>query len=307
MDKYLDYAIGRNLSNRMPLFVKPDKKVSLNDTMWAMRTHFESTWFDNRGEIRPDVGAGAENSPYRWRPLVWKFEGKSYVNERTVGTQQTAWNFVAQMRSNLPNEIGGLFWFAPDDSSTAIRTPVYASATRIPSSYADPVGQTPEHAVPYGVKADILTPSLNSAFWIYNLVANMCYYRYKYAFPTVTSKIIEYEKNLFASVDDMDKKALSMVKTDKVATIEMLTSFGETTGDQLVRDWLQFRDGFINREPTIKKCEGDEKAGCTFRTVSNSEETGYEEEWYGRIVKENAAKYEIPEKHKMNNRKLKFV
>jgi dipeptidase len=90
MDPYLDYAQGTNLTNRMPLFVKAAKKLSVNDTMWNMRTHFENTWFDNEGVVRADVGAGPGNSPYRWRPLTWKIDGDTYVNERTIGVQQVS-------------------------------------------------------------------------------------------------------------------------------------------------------------------------------------------------------------------------
>lgn len=134
------------------------------------RTHFEGTWFDNRGlpGSQPNVGAGAFNSPYRWRPLEWKYvvlvlfetlpmhasighrcdpsndgyracryNNDSYVNERTVGVQQTAWSFVAQMRSHLPDPIGGLFWFGVDDTAHSVHTPIYCASTSVPASFAD--------------------------------------------------------------------------------------------------------------------------------------------------------------------------
>merc|ERR1712072_905340 len=103
--------------------------------MNLMRTHFEGTWFDTTGTLRSDVGAGPGNSAYRWRPLLWESDGKKYVNERTVGVQQTAWAYVAQSRSWLPAPIRALFWFAPDDSATAVRIPLYGGATKIPPSF----------------------------------------------------------------------------------------------------------------------------------------------------------------------------
>ncbi len=118
---------------------------------------------------------GLGNSAYRWRPLAWKFGNNTYINERTVGTQQTAWAFVAQSRDWLPAPISALLWFAPDDSATALRIPIYGGATRIPPSFGDPVGQEPGAGVSYGNRADAFNMDLDSAFWVWNLVANMAY------------------------------------------------------------------------------------------------------------------------------------
>ena len=157
MAQHLDYAQGYNLSNPMPLFVKPTKKMAVNDTMWSMRTHFEGTWFDTTGLLRADVGAGPGHSAYRARPLTWKSSGKSYVNERTVSVQQTGWNFVSQGRPHMPPPLSSLFWWAlavqctqsakpisvllsrcsvhcfrwaPDESGTALRVPLVPRARR---------------------------------------------------------------------------------------------------------------------------------------------------------------------------------
>lgn len=149
----------------MPLTVPLEHKLSRNDTMELMRGQFEATWFDPRR----DVGAGPGRSPYRRRPIMWSVgeEGGAhkYVNERTVGVQQTGWAFVGQSRGWLPPPLRGLLWWAPDDSATAVRAPLYGSMSRIPPSFGDVVGPAPGAGVSYGSTADALTMSLDSAFW----------------------------------------------------------------------------------------------------------------------------------------------
>jgi dipeptidase len=141
VESHLDFAQGRNLANSMPLFVPVSKKLNIDDVMQVMRTHFEGSWFDNRGVTRPDIGAGPGHSPYRFRPLVWTApNGKNYLNERTVGTQQSGWAFVAASRGWLPEPIRAVSWFAPDDSATSPRIPTYGCMTRIPASFGSLVG-----------------------------------------------------------------------------------------------------------------------------------------------------------------------
>lgn len=304
--QYLDYAKGYNASNRMPLFAKVAKPFTVEDTMNHMRTHFEGTWFDNQGVLRKDVGAGSGNSAYRWRPLEWKSKNKSFVNERTVGVQQTAWTFVAETRVAKPMPLRGLFWFCPDDSSTAVRAPFYTSITKIPASFGDPYGQMPAAAVSYGAKADAYKMSLDSAFWVWNLVANIAYGdRYKDAMPLIQAKIKEVQESLFQKVEEMDKKAEAMLKEDPKGTIEMLTNFSVDTGDALTKEWLEFwmflfsrlRDGFLNMPAPIPQCKEGQKENCTFRYVPESEQAGYTDAWYERIVGDsnNAEHYAVHE------------
>ena len=179
MAQHLDYAQGYNLTNPMPLFVKPMEKLSVNDTMWSMRTHFEGTWFDTTGLLRPDVGAGPGHSAYRARPLEWKSGGKSYVNERTVSVQQTGWNFVSQGRPHMPPPLASLFWWAPDESGTALRVPLYGGATRVPLGFADPVGQEPAGAVKGAPVADagkmsLVCPCFPGSMWACMLLLLLC-------------------------------------------------------------------------------------------------------------------------------------
>jgi len=131
--QYLDYAQGRNLTNRMPLWIKPDRKISLNDTFSLMRDHFEGTWL----EFNSDVGAEAFQLPYRWRPMTWSVGGAEYVHERATSTQQTGFSFVSQLRSNFPSPIGGIIWFGVDDSALTLHVPMYCGMKSIPFSFSE--------------------------------------------------------------------------------------------------------------------------------------------------------------------------
>lgn len=305
MAGYLDYAQGYNLTNRMPLFIKVPAQLTVNDTMFLMRTHFENTWFDNEGVQRADVGAQSGNSPYRWRPLEWKFEGKAFVNERTVGVQQTAWTFLAQTRSWLPGPISGINWFAPDDSSTAVRAPFYSSITKISAAFGGRDGQEPAAGVSYAVDADAYHMSMDSAFWVYQLVANLAYgERYRDAYPLIQDKINELQGTFFKETAEVDAKATKLYATDPAAAVAYLTNYSVTTADQLVVDWRnfwmflfsRFRDGFTTVLSDTPRCTPGQKKGCTSRLVPDCQETGYSAEWYARVLAEgqNAEHYAAP-------------
>lgn len=306
---YLDYAKGYNLTHRMPLFAKVVKKLHVNDTMNFMRTHFEGTWFDTTGTLREDVGAGPGNSAYRWRPLVWESEGKKFVNERPVGVQQTAWAYVAQSRSWLPAPIRALFWFAPDDSATAVRIPLYGGATKIPPSFGDRIGQQPGAGVDYAVDGDAYTMSMDSAFWVWNLVANLAYgERYDVVMPMVQQKIHFYQDRFFEATAQIDKQAEELFKKNSSQeAIELITRFGVERGEQMTKDWRNFwmylfahvRDGFTFNAPLKKQCIGKQRVGCTSRVLPDGIESGYSEAWYKRIVAdgENKEHYSVPDAH----------
>eukprot|EP00931_Biecheleriopsis_adriatica_P073435 TRINITY_DN47718_c0_g1_i1.p1 TRINITY_DN47718_c0_g1~~TRINITY_DN47718_c0_g1_i1.p1 ORF type:complete len:621 (+),score=95.31 TRINITY_DN47718_c0_g1_i1:211-1863(+) len=307
--EYLDYAQGYNLTHRMPLFAKVAKKLHVNDTMNLMRTHFEDTWFDPTGTSRADVGAGPGNSAYRWRPLEWESGGQKYINERTVGTQQTAWAFVAQSRSWLSAPIRALFWFAPDDSSTAVRIPLYGGATRIPASFGDRVGQEPGAGVDYAVEADAFTMSMDSAFWVWNLVANMAYgERYADVMPIVQKQIHFHQNKFFAATAKIDAQAEALLKDNATsAAVELVTNFGVATGEQMTKDWrdfwmylfVRFRDGFTVTKPAKPQCTGAQRKDCTSRLIPKTSETGYSDKWYSRIAADgdNSAHYRVPGEH----------
>ena len=156
-DEFLPYIQGAT-AEPMPLYLRPNKKLTLQDVQNMMRDHYEGTALD----ITQDVGAGAYHTPYRLSPLSFEVDGQQYFNERPISTQQSAWVFVSQLRSDLPDAVGGVFWFGCDDANMTVYTPVYCCTDVVPACYQEGIDG-----------ANDVTFSFNSAFWVMNWVANM--------------------------------------------------------------------------------------------------------------------------------------
>ena len=160
-EEFLPYIEGKT-DQPMPLYLKANRKISVQDVKNAMRDHYEGTPLD----ISKDFGAGPYHTPYRLSPLSFKVNDQEYFNERPISTQQSGFVFVSQMRSSMPDAIGGVLWFGTDDANMTVFTPVYCCTDKVPVCYSRVDG------------ADYITFSWNSSFWIFNWVANMVYPRY---------------------------------------------------------------------------------------------------------------------------------
>lgn len=276
MQKYEDYALGENLKNRMPLWIKPEKKVSLEQVMDMMRDHYEGTALD----MTKDVGAGAYKVPYRWRPLTWEVEGKEYFNERAIATQQTGFVFVAQSRKGLPSEIGGILWWGVDDAATTVFNPIYCGSTRPPETVK--VGN-----------GNLMQWSDNSAFWAFNQVSNYAYTRYSAMYPEIRKVQKELEHGFMAQVPVIDKLALAMYKKDPKAAREFITDYSVRTTDNTTYRWkelyqylfMRYMDGNI-KEP---------KAGQRDPAMK---QPGYSPEFYKNIVKDAGDRLKSKEEKK---------
>ncbi|MGP1362690.1 MAG: dipeptidase [Bacteroides sp.] len=239
MASYIDYAKGWNLNHRMPLWIKPDRKLAVEDVMDAMRDHLEGTELD----MTKDFGAGSHGLPYRWRPMTWKYEGKPYVHERATATQQTGFVFVAQSRSWLPNPIGGILWFGVDDAASTVFTPMYSSMTKIP------------HAFEKG-NGSLLKYSRTSAFWLFNKVTNFCYLRYDLMHSDLRKVQCELENSFVASVSEEDKKALELLKSDPSKAVASLTDYSNRMAATTMERWenlfefllMKYIDGNVKQE-----------------------------------------------------------
>lgn len=273
MEQYLDYALGQNLNNRMPLWIRPKRQVSAADMMAFMRDTFEGTPLD----MTQDVGAGPFAKPYRWRPLTWTVDDRQYFNERAVATQQTAFVFVTQSRSWLPDPIGGLLWFGVDDAKSTVFVPMYAGITCAPRPYAAGNG-------------DMMTWSDDAAFWVFNQVAHLAYTRYRDVIADVRVVQQELETRFLEQIPTVDQAAAELYQTSPVRAAEYLTEHSATQGAETVRRWRE-----LYRHLFIKYMDGNVKAPDPPQRNPKVSWPGYGEDWYRRIVRETGEHFKVQE------------
>jgi len=226
-DKYISYIRGESLE-RMPLYIKPDKKLSVHDVMNLMRDHYEGTELD----MTKGIAAGPYKMPYRWRPLVWEYEGEMYFNERPISTPQTGFSFVSQARSFMPREVGGVLWFGVDDTYFTVYTPMYASMTKVPYNFSHGVGSFSEF-------------SWDSAFWVFNFVSNFSYPIYSVVINEVQKVQNELEGKFLAQQESIESTALSLLKNSKGEAIEYLTNHSLKSAEITFTSWKKLGEDLI--------------------------------------------------------------
>jgi dipeptidase len=261
----MDYVKGVEGAEPMPLWIKPDDKLSVHDVMELMRDHFQGTEWD----MTKDIGAGPFGLPYRWRPLVWEVDGVEYCNERAISTQQTGFSFVSQSRSWLPNPIGGVLWFGVDDTYSTVYTPMYCNITEIPSSFKEGNG-------------GMLDFTWNSAFWVFNFVSNFTYLRYNMMIEDVQKVQRALELGFITEQEAIDKLALEMYEEDPEKAIAYLTDYSVKQGEYTVHRWKQLGEQLL-----VKYIDGNVKV--------NGELTqpGYSEEWYRKVIETTDDHFEM--------------
>ena len=240
MDRYLPYLEGKKGAEIMPLYVKPDKLVSVRDMQNMMRDHFEGTPYD----MTQDPGAkNYFNVPYRYRPMEFKVDSVTYSHERAIATQQTGFVFCTQMRSWLPDAIGGIIWFGVDDANTAVFVPMYCCINEVPDSYREG-------------KGDLYTFDFDAAFWVNNLIANQCYHRYSQMIPDVRRVQQGIEDVFQAQQPQVEAKAAAIYKNNPADAIEFLTNYSVNSAQDATHKYqdlakylfVKFLDGNIKKE-----------------------------------------------------------
>jgi dipeptidase len=284
MKPYEEYALGnvkhdgenKFPSNRMPLWIKPDKKLTVQDVMGMMRDHYEGTPLD----MTQDIGAGPFKLPYRWRPLTFKVDSVGYVNERAISTQQTGFSFVTQSRSWLPNPIGGILWFGVDDAYSTCYVPMYCGITETPQCFK--VGN-----------GDMLTYSETSAFWTFNLVSNFTYLRYDAMIPDVLKVQKNLENKFVAYTPSVDMAAQNLWNSGKKQeTLQFLTDYSVSQANGMTQEWKKLSQFLIVKfmDGNIKK----EKNGVFERTETGlspmPNQPGYPD-WWKKVIVEGTGEH----------------
>lgn len=280
-ERYLPWALGKDKdAEDMPLWVIPDKKLSIQDVQQAMRDHYEGTPL---ALDSTSIGGGVWQMPYRPTPLIFSCNGKKYFNERPVSTQQTAFSFVSQMRDWLPRQIGGILWFGNDDGNMVAYTPIYCGNTVQPECYNTP-------------GADAVTFSMNNAYWVCNWVSNMVYPRYSLMFPSLKQVRDSLEQNYFANQKEIESKALELYSSDRAEALKFLNNYSNEKAQQMLSRWkdlafyliVKYNDMIVKPDANGQFQRTPEGLGA------NVSRPGFPESFRKRLIEETGSKYEYP-------------
>ncbi|HRW28153.1 MAG TPA: C69 family dipeptidase [Bacteroidales bacterium] len=282
MGEYLNYAMGYDLENRMPLWIKPDRKLGVDEVMELMRDYYQGTPMD----MTKDFGAGPYANTVRWRPMSWEVDGKMYLHERATSTQQTGFSFVTQSRSWLPDPVGGIIWFGVDDTYYTVYTPMYCGMTAVPHSFA--VGN-----------GDIMTYSADAAFWVFNEVTNFVYSRANVMTPDLQAKQKELEQKYINETAEIDARAAELFGSNARGAAkkanELITNYSVNAGNNTVKEWRElykhlftkFMDGNIKTRRELPE---------NHKYIPPSvKQPGYPQDWLMRIVLDAGDKLKMPD------------
>ena len=227
MDKYFDFASGKTFvetggkyaGERMPLYIKPNHKVSAQELKDCMRDQYEGTPLD----ITQGPDAGPWNSKLRYGSLGFKLDSVQYWFERPIATQQTAWSFVAQMRGYEGANAGGIFWFGVDDAASTVYVPMYSTITEVPECFKEGNG-------------DMYNYSPTSAWWTYNIVANWAYTKYSAMMPDIKKVQATWEDKFNAQVEVVDQIVAAMSAPEAT---EFLTKYSVAQAQESTAAWKE--------------------------------------------------------------------
>ena len=280
--EYVPYAAGKEKNAKeMPLWIIPNKKVSLQDLRDAMRDHYEGTPF----ALDTNIGGGIYDMPYRPSPLSFKVGEQEAFNERPISTQQTAWSFISQMRSWMPREVGACFWFGNDDGNMVAYTPMYSCITRRPKCFTEE-------------GADDVTFSMDNAYWVCNWVSNMVYPRYSQMFPTLKAVRDSLDASYSKLQPEIEAKALALPESERVA---FLTNYSCQKGNEMIARWQQLAFYLIVKFNDMVEKPTD--ANGTFERTPYGHgarvvRPGFPEKYARELLKMTGDKYIVPVEEK---------
>jgi len=278
-NEFLPYIQGET-TEPMPLYVKPNRQLSVADIQKAMRDHYEGTPLD----ISQDFGAGAYHTPYRLTPLSFKVDGQQYYNERPISTQQSAWVYVAQMREEKPDAIGGVLWFGTDDANMTVFVPIYCCTDVVPGCFREE-------------EAGAERLSWNSSFWVNNWIANMVYPRYDLMIDDVKATQQSLEDSYFNAQEAIETTAQKMAETDLNAAKNFLTNYSNMAAQSYIDTWKKLGEYLVVKynDTAVKRMGRQGMVGKEVDVTKIVTRPGYPEEWAREYVKQTGNRYKYPE------------
>lgn len=275
MDKYLPFVIEAQ-GETLPLYVKPDKQLSVRDIQNMMRDHYDNTPMD----MRKEPGRGSWDSPVRYAPLTWKVDSVEYMHERPIATQQTGFTLVAQLRSWLPDAIGGVLWFGVDDSSLSVYNPIYCCLDKVPECFRKGNG-------------DMLHFSWTSAFWINNWVANQVYARYSLLYPDVKRVQTEIEDGYEANQPLIEAQALRLYEDNPAKAVRLLSDYSNLSAEHATARYKKLGEYLLMKymDGRMKNEDNGQFAKTPAGYPASPASPGYNEEYYRKVVEADSTQH----------------
>jgi dipeptidase len=281
--EYVPYAAGKEKNAKeMPLWIIPNKKVTMQDLRDAMRDHYEGTPF----ALDTNIGGGIYDMPYRPSPLSFKVGEQEVFNERPISTQQTAWSFISQMRSWMPREVGACFWFGNDDGNMVAYTPMYSCITRRPKCFS-------------GEGADDVTFSMENAFWVCNWVSNMVYPRYSQMFPTLKAVRDSLDASYSQLQPEVEARALALATPQE--RVSYLTKYSCQKGGEMIARWQKLAFYLIVKFNDMVEKPTDANGNFERTHYGNGARVvraGFPEKYARELLKATGDKYLVPAEEK---------
>ncbi len=261
-----DWSSYKKGAKPYPLYIKPDKKLGVRDLFALHRDYYEGTRFD----MTKNLTSGPFGAPDRWRPVKWEVDSNLYAWERPIATMNAGFVFVSEARPDLPDGIGGIFWYGLDNPYTNFFVPLYTSITSLPKSYT--VGSLKHF-------------TRESAWWAFNFVSNYANLRWSYMIKDIKSLQKKIEDKEFAMQAPVEEAAKTLLRNDKKLAADYLTHYCVSNAEENIKSWwglgdmliTKYNDGYIQDEN------------------GRPRETGYPESWLGKEVKENPEKFRLHE------------
>ncbi|MBR1799559.1 MAG: C69 family dipeptidase [Bacteroidales bacterium] len=282
--RYERYAMGDATAERLPLWIKPEHKVSIHDVMQLTRDHYEGTLMD----MTQGIGAGEYGCPYRALPLRWSLDGNRYVNERPVSTQQTGFSLIAQCRANMPDKLGGILWFGVDDTYSTVYCPLYCGITVPPECFRQGNGSLTRY-------------STTSAFWLFNRVANFAYSRYSDMIKDIQQAQFELETSFIQAVADFDHKAANANDSTLVA---MENNFCSNLASQMMNRWTALDQYLLMKYMDLNAKESDDRGNLrlpSFGTAQQPLTPNHSTNYYRQLVNERGHLIGYPQNEDQSN------
>jgi dipeptidase len=214
------------LADHYPFSVKPDKPLETTDVFSLVRDHYEGTPFD----LTKGIAAGPFGNPYR---ITGPYDYGDIVKQgviaggawhRPVSTLYSPYTYIAQGNSKLPYPVGGICWFGFGPAYETAFMPVYAGVTDLPRSF---------------MTGNRTVYSQDSAWWPFNLVANLETIRYDRMFLDIREEQRQVEEAELASQNEIETSALRILATNgESAAEDYLTNYTKTNAESVIaRRW----------------------------------------------------------------------